>query len=480
MIIFFFLFNKSNCRMHKQLQHKLKRIIKIQNLDYGELLSIDENRSIVLMPNLLRNQSNIENAEKSIKIIISYANTKNHENIASNTDFFDARSYFQFKYLLKIFFIDTNIKVTIYLNKTIELSEINDIQQVLTNFHDTMLGSHAAFDRMYNLIRRFYVWHNMTFDIKNYIKNCKICQTSKIGKHTKQPIIITSIPLTCFESIFIDHVGKINPTVNGYSYILTIICDLSKFAIAIPVTDTTAEVTAKNLVEQVFLRYFLHGFPSRITSDNHKTFTGETLKKIAKLLKIKQVFTSPYNPAANVVERFHKTLNNFLTAFIDQTQNNWPKILSYATFAYNNLKNTSTDYTPFELVYGRIMNIPESILKNPLPAYTYDNYSDELKQNLKNSWNIAGENLNKRKEKNKTYYDNLHKTKNLDVKIGDLVLLLKPQKDHKFDHNYEGPYEIVEITGKNSVKIEKNNKIMRTHKNKIKKLNQNTNSDSDA
>lgn len=462
----FFIFHKINCRMQKYVQHKLKKIIKIKDLKYGELLSMDDNRSIVLISNLLRDQVNIENTENSIKTIIAYANTNNYENIALNVDFIDARSYFQFKFLLRKFFASTNIKITLHLNKTIELNDINDINKVLKNFHDTLLGGHAGFERMNNLIRRFYVWHNMSLDIRNYIKRCQICQRNKITKHTKQPLIITSISLTCFESIFIDHVGKINPVVDGFAYILTIICDLSKFVIAIPVVDTTAETTAKNLVENVFLKY---GFPSRITSDNFKSFTGDTLKQITKILKIKQIFTSPYTPSSNVVERFHKTLNGYLRAFISKNPNRWPDIIQYATFAHNNLKHTSTNYTPFQLVYGRTISLPRSLLEGNLPAYTYDNYADELKHNMRMSWSIARENLIKRKEHNKTYYDSHNKTENLELNIGDSVYMLKQNRNHKFDEIYEGPYNVIEITGRNSVKIKKNNKIIRTHKNKLKK-----------
>lgn len=431
---------------------------------------MDDNRSIVLIPNLLRDQINIENAENSIKTIIAYANANNYENIALNIDFTDARSYFQFKFLLRKFFAPTNIKITLHINKTIELNDINDIDLILKNFHDTLLGGHAGFERMNNFIRRFYVWHNMSFDIKNYIKNCQICQRNKIVKHNRQPLIITSIPLTCFESIFIDHIGRINPIIDGFAYILTIICDLSKFVIAIPVVDTTAETTARNLMEHVFLKY---GFPSRITSDNFKSFTGDTLKQITKMLKINQIFTSPYTPSSNVVERFHKTLNGYLRAFISKNPNRWPDIIPYATFAHNNLIHTSTNYTPFQLVYGRTVSLPRSLLGKDLPAYTYDNYANELKYNLKMSWNIARENLIKRKEQNKTYYDNYNKTKDLELKVGDSVYMLKPNKNHKFDEIYEGPYDIIELTGKNSVKIKKNNKIIRTHKNKLKKSTEN-------
>ena len=38
-----------------------------------------------------------------------------------------------------------------------------------------------------------------------------------------------------------------------------------------------------------------------------------------------------------------------LQAFVNFDQNDWAKLLPMAEFAYNNAKNASTGYTPFEL-----------------------------------------------------------------------------------------------------------------------------------
>ena len=42
----------------------------------------------------------------------------------------------------------------------------------------------------------------------------------------------------------------------------------------------------------------------------------------------------------------------YLCAFVNFEQNDWAKLLPMAEFAYNNVKNASTGYTPFGLKCG--------------------------------------------------------------------------------------------------------------------------------
>lgn len=313
-----------------------------------------------------KSNSERTDANKSMEILSCFAQELQFEHIAINVDPIDARSYFELKYIIRKCFYNTNVSVTIFLNKVMEVNEIEDINKILYNFHNTKMGENCSFDKMLLTIRRFYNWHNMTNDMKEYIKKCDICQKNKITRHTHQPLVISSVPLTCFATLFIDHVGPINPiNQHGNLYILTCICDLSEYAITIPVPDTTAETTARNLVEKIFL---IFGFPEKIISDNFTSFTSETLKEICKLLKIKQVFCSPYHPQSNVVERYHRTLGNYLRTFISETPMSWQEALPFATSSYKQMVHISTNYSPFELVFGRVMQPPSTIIRNYTPS----------------------------------------------------------------------------------------------------------------
>lgn len=98
----------------------------------------------------------------------------------------------------------------------------------------------------------------------------------------------------------------------------------------------------------------------------------------------------------------------------------------------------------------------------------YDDYATELKENLRFSWKLAHDKLIEQKNRNKNYFDNKNNTANLPLKIGDLVLMKNTNRKSKYDQLYVGPYEIVEISGPNTVKLKRKNKLTRAHKDQLK------------
>lgn len=467
----------NNSRLHKQLQHKIKKKIDMSHIQYGEIVKIDNVRSAVLFPPVLCDGYNAAQAELAIKVLATLLKENLAEKIAINYDLRDVRSFAIFKKLVKKWFADANFSITIYLNSIIQITDPIEIDGVLKEFHNTVHGGHPGWVRMYENIKKYFNWSNMISDIKSFVKNCEICQKIKISRHTKQPMMISNTPTSSFANIAIDHVGRVITSDLGNSYILTAICVLTKYAIAMPVPDLTAETTARHLVEKVFL---LFGYPEILTSDNHQTFQGNLFKNITKFLKINRVFTSPFTPKSNTVERFHSTLHNMLRSFVSECPTQWEQKLPFVVSAYNASVNSTTRKSPFELVFGKTMSLPDSVTKNSTPSYTYDDYAHDLRENLKYGWRTAREKLLQRKEKNKQYFDKKNQTKNLDLAVGDLVLMRNNHKTNKYDTAYVGPFEIVEITGPNSVKLRNKNRTFRAHKDQLKKYFRNDHSQSES
>lgn len=469
----FYFLDKIMCRMHKELQHKLKCIIDLEKNSTNNLYGIDENRSIIILKNTVISSEQIQNCENSLSSIAKFCLEKNLQNVAFNIEFSEAKSYFNFKSLIKNSFKPINVKVTLFLCKVIELTDVNEIGGILNTYHMTPLGGHMSFERMLNTIKRFYVWPNMRSDIKKFTQECVQCHKNKVSTKPKQPMLITATATRAMETISFDHCGRINPpTPRSNAYILILQCTFTKFCFAFAVPDVSADTTARILVENVFLFF---GIPKSITSDCHPSFTGTVFKKINKMLNIKHVFTSPFTPSSNEIERKNRELGNFLRIFSEQNPFDWDLKLPYFVANQNSVTHSSTNFSPFTLMFGRDFDIPSTLLHKSNVGYTYEDFSDEFKAKLKQTWAWARDNIIKRKENNREYYNERNKTKPLELKTGDSVYLKNQVKPYKFSSLYSGPYTIDDVTGENSVIVNKGNKKVRVHKNNLKKSPANKN-----
>jgi len=168
---------------------------------------------------------------------------------------------------------------------------------------------------------------------------------------------------------------------------LTATCNLTKYAVAIPTHDCTALTT----VDNIFLKF---NIPTKLTSYNGTSFIAETIKEVTKLLKIKKICTTPYHPQSNIVERYHRTMNDYLKAFTQNEPQNWHNLLPFALFSYNNSVH-SAGFSPNELAFGFTIRIPTNILENKIPIYNYENYRNELRKQLYDSHQLAKEHIKK-------------------------------------------------------------------------------------
>lgn len=384
------------------------------------------------------------------------------EFIAINIDYENVRHYQFFKGTVEEIFKDTNISITFFLNKIVELSEREDIEMILDLYHKSLLGGHVGRDKMSNTIKKFYKWENMEQTIRDYVKKCAVCEKTKTTVNTKVPMQISSLGEILFDHVFIDYVGPIPQSENGHKYIFTAICDLTKFLVAVPTNDCTALTAAECLIEHIFCRY---NFPSRLISDNATSFLSQIIKEVTRIFAIKKVNTTPYHPQANIVERVHRTLNAYLRAFTEKNKDQWCELLKFATFAYNNTVHTTTGYTPHELAHGFQIQIPTGLTKQKV-TYNYENYADNVRNNIAKALELAKEHLLNKKIRNKQNYDS--NTINIDLKIDDLVLVKNQVKKHKFQDVYEGPFKVLDVFD-SYVEILKGGKRSKIHKNLVKK-----------
>ena len=373
-----------------------------------------------------------------------------------------------FSSMIEYIFNKNKIQIILIDNPRINPKSKDEILQILHENHSSSIAGHSGYIRTYKRIKENYKWHNMKSDIKNFIKSCKSCQMNKTNhKPTKTPMQITTTSEKPFQKLAIDIVGPLNLTSNGNKFILTMQDDLTKYSYAKALQNHEAITIANSLLE--FITIF--GIPETLLTDQGSDFCSNIIKELNKLFKIKHVFSTPYHPQTNgSLERSHLTLKEYLKHYINQNQTDWDEYISLAMFTYNTHVHRSTEFTPYELIFGHKAYIPTTISQNPQFKYTYDDFYSQLQLKLNRSHEIAREKLLKSKEKSKNYSDN--KINVPKFKINDLVIILnkqtKPGLSKKLSPNYRGPYKIVDIQNNNAKLEIKRNKFVKYHLNMLK------------
>lgn len=350
----------------------------------------------------------------------------------------------------------------------IQVIKEEEINKLVNEYHSFKIGGHVGINKMEKRLKQFYIFKNMKRKIENVIKRCEICQKNKYGKQTKMPMEITSTAKKPFERIALDIVGPLPETENGNKYLLTYQDDLTKYVEAIPMENQEAETITYNFVTHILLR---HSSPETILTDNGSNFVSDLFKRVCKMLGINRSYATPYHPETNgALERTHRTLKEHLRCYINEGLNDWDTWIPYAVYTFNTTPHSSTNFSPYELLYGFKPILPNTLKTKPQAVYNYDNYLFELKYRLQRSHTIARENQVKSKNTNKNYYD--RNTKEIVCSPGQLVLMEnvgKTGQGRKLQKLYTGPYRVIACPTNINTEIQiKHNRTKVVHNNLLK------------
>ena len=280
-------------------------------------------------------------------------------------------------------------------------------------------------------------------------QSCLTCQ-EKGGKPQKQDFHLQPARQGYpFQSINCDIVGPLTKSRQQHEYILTVQCMFTRWMEAFPLRRPTALEVAMKLSREVFPRF---GFPSIIKVDNGTHFKNHVIQDLTNSLGIKVVFSPPYHPQSNPVERQHRTLKSILTSIILSSSERrpamWEDYLPAALFAVRTMVNKTTGYTPYKLLFGREAGSELDILfGSPPDRKDYPDkqtYVQAMEDQYRKAFKYAKENISTTIRRSRRYYYNQPARK---FKPGDQVWLLTPiivpGQRKSFRSPFTGPWTVV-------------------------------------
>jgi len=125
---------------------------------------------------------------------------------------------------------------------------------------------------------------------------------------------------------------------------------LTKWAETKAIKVATKEKVVDFLRENVFYKF---GYPRDLVIYQGAQFTSHMMENMLRQHRIKKITSTTYHPEANgQLEVTNRALEDILTKVVNNNINDWSDKLVEATLAYNTTWKTTTDFTPYDLVYG--------------------------------------------------------------------------------------------------------------------------------
>lgn len=180
---------------------------------------------------------------------------------------------------------------------------------------------------------------------RRIIEDCTTCATTK-PRWIRPPdlhVIKASRP---WQRISVDFMVEKPRTEQGYSCILTVIDEYSRF----PFAFATRNRESKTVIDCLSSLFSLFGAPAELHSDRGKEFLSQEFQRFLFDHGVRFAPTSPYSPQANgQVERLNGTIWKAVRALqIDNPSRSWDSLLPEALAAIRSLLCTATGKTPHD------------------------------------------------------------------------------------------------------------------------------------
>ena len=252
---------------------------------------------------------------------------------------------------------------------------------LLDTYHSSLIGGHSGITKCYHTISQRFYCPNLAENLRAYITGCHVCQMYKKGKNFQRPYKKRmNINTPAMTRISMDI--KQMPINRGYSHILVLLCEVSNYMVALPLTSTRTQ----NILEAFqrgYLAYF--GPPTHIICDQDPAFTSSVMEAFITQLNIKVILVSPTNHKSLQAEHGIKSLSGLLVKHLSQVWS-WHSCLPYSMLCYNGYSTPNLNgYSPYELVFGHRMTLSQELeLKvDTVVSGTFTDYYEKLKKNLR-------------------------------------------------------------------------------------------------
>lgn len=319
------------------------------------------------------------------------------------------------------------------------------VQRVLEEVHGGASGAHLGMNKMLAKVRERFYWVHCREDVEKWCRMCATCGASK-GPTTRSRGHMKQYNVGApFERIAIDVAGPFPQTEDGNKYVLVAMDYFSKWPEVYAIPNQEATTVARVLVDNLVCRF---GVPLELHSDQGRNFESHVFQELCRLLGIHKTRTTALHPQSDgMVERFNRTLEEYLSKVVERHQRDWDRHIPPLLLAYRASIHDTTGQTPAKIVLGRNLRLPcDLVFGTPSESVSEVNgYVDALRESMLETHALVRNRIKIVSDRMKARYD--IRANHGGFNEGELVWLYNPQRKKglspKLTPVWEGPYKII-------------------------------------
>jgi hypothetical protein len=215
---------------------------------------------------------------------------------------------------------------------------------------------HRGVKPMVRYMSRTLYWPGMWVYVRAWVLSCSDCRRRKMSRKTQAWLGHVKHITRPWYCVAIDFVlAELPVTKDGFKFCLTVMCVFTRYPFAIPLKSKEPEELALALFTYVFSFF---GFPTVVLSDHDTSLINTVMQLVFERFGVKRDLTLWNRPQSNGhLERFHRYLNETMCIILPRYAD-WVEMLPVMLFAFRNLVQASTGYSPHYLNFGRDALMP--------------------------------------------------------------------------------------------------------------------------
>jgi hypothetical protein len=318
------------------------------------------------------------------------------------------------------------------------------------------LMGHFGVRKTLDVLHEHFFLPKMKRDVERVCSRCVTCRQAKSrvlphGLYTPLPV-----PSAPWVDISMDFVLGLPRSRKGRDSIFVVVDRFSKMTHFISCHKTDDATHIADLFFREIVR--LHGVPRSIVSDRDVKFLSYFWKVLWGKLGTKLLFSTTCHPQTDgQTEVVNRTLSILLRTIIQKNLKNWEDCLPFIEFAYNRSVHSTTNFSPFEIVYGFNPLTPLDLL--PLPVNERTSLDGQKKAEMvKKLHESVRQHIEK---KNKQYANKAGKGRRQVIfEPGDCVWVhmrkerFSARRRSKLHPRGDGPFQVLERINDNAYKLD--------------------------